>query len=182
MQPFEPLCLEQITQPKKLDLWLPQLVCLIFPWIITLQEDHQAFLLEAETLYENLLQQLPYVWIAYNRQGMVIAGAALTQVVPHRHAFLHGIRMLEYRKHPIIRTLTQLVLQEAFTTLGIYKLKAEFEADNRGALGFCRMYGFCKEAHFREDNLIQGQRKDVVVYSLFYPTYIDRKAMNKRRV
>lgn len=181
MNTVEPLCIEQIMEPESLYLWLPRLGQLIHPWLTVLQDDTQAPLRDENILYANLVEQLPYLWITYNRNGEVVAGASLTQVIPHCHAFLHGVRSLRYRKHPALLLLIERIFEEAFSSLGLYKLKAEFEADNRGALGFCRMHGFSKEAHFKEDNLVQGQRKDVVVYSLFYPAYVNNRITHNRR-
>lgn len=171
----ETLCIEQIEQASALSRWIPALRVLMSPWLSVLQEDAQDPLYKEETLYHNLVEQLPHLWIAYNRCGQITVAASLTHVVPGQHAYIHGVRAMAYRKHPAVGQLTQRVFEEAFLTLRLHKLKAEFEADNMGALGFCRLYGFTREAYFREDTLIQGQRKDVVVYTLFQSVYLQQK-------
>lgn len=182
LTPWTPLCIEQITAPKVLASRISGIHRLIAPWLEVLQADTEAPLQDPQILLANLEEQLPYVWIVYNRQGEVVASACLTQVVPGRHAYIHGVRDVEYRKHPALRGLIALIFDTAFSDLRLLKLKAEFEADNRGALGFCRLYGFTREAHFREDIHVQGQLKDVVVYSLFYVTYQQQKEALKRHV
>lgn len=175
------LCIEQLKSPFELDKWISQLLNLVKPWIFLLDEDTQPSLQECTNLYNNLRQQIPYIWILYNNQQEIIAAASLTQVIPLRHAFIHGVKNHQYRKHPMLKIMTDLVFEEAFENLHLYKIKAEFESDNLGALGFCRIHSFTKEAHFKEDNPIGGQRKDVVVYSLFYPAYLQRKTANKTK-
>lgn len=171
MSVSETLCIVRIETHRELYAWIPQLVRLITPWLPVLQDDYQDPLQKAEVLLSNLLPSLPYLWILHTRQGNVVASASLTQVTPGRYAYIHGVKSAAYRKHPATKMLVSLVFEEAFTHLRLHKLKAEFEADNPGPLGFCRLYHFTKEAHFKEDNLLQGQRKDVVVYSLFSSTY-----------
>ncbi len=165
------LCIEKIENTVQLAKWLDPMFALLAPWLSVLEEDRQQSMAEKGVLFENLSAVLPYLWIATDDIRQVIATASLTVVTPGHSATLHGVRALAYRKHPMIRELAWSVLSEAFQELRVNKLKAQFEADNVGALGFCRLYGFQKEAHFREESLKQGQRKDVVSYALFQPQY-----------
>jgi RimJ/RimL family protein N-acetyltransferase len=50
--------------------------------------------------------------------------------------------------------------------LALLKLKAEFEAHNAGAKGFCLRLGFQREALFKADVKLDGHLRDVAIYSL----------------
>jgi|GEM_PF-3135009 len=133
-----------------------------------------------EQLTTNTRSCMPWLWIITDQAGRVLAIAALGQVTPGRHAYLHGVAhplLLTQRccSPALINQLANRVLTLGFETLGLIKIKAEFEADNRGALGFCRRMGFTREAHFRQDNRVGGLLKDVVVYSLFAERFFERK-------
>jgi hypothetical protein len=93
--------------------------------------------------------------------------ACLSDVIPGRHAFVHGVSHPKIRRHPAISMLGKHVPDVAFNTLNVHKVKAEIEANNVGAIGYCRRMGFVHEAHFKQDNCIAGQWQDVLVYSLF---------------
>jgi hypothetical protein len=93
--------------------------------------------------------------------------ACLSDVIPGRHAFVHGVSHPKIRKHSAISTLGKHVLDVAFNTLHVRKVKAEIEANNTGAIGYCRRMGFVREGYYKQDNRIAGQWLDVLVYSLF---------------
>lgn len=116
---------------------------------------------------------LPWLWIITDDANRVLAIAALGQIIPGRHAFLHGVSHPDCPRAMISR-LAERVLHTGFDSLRLMKIKAEFEADNRGALGFCRRMGFTREAHFKRDNRVGGLLKDVVVHSLFADHFYER--------
>lgn len=120
-----------------------------------------------ELLSDNTQSCLPRVWIITDEQRHVAAIATLSHVIPGRHAFIHGVTHPAIRKQPIITHLAHQIFHYGFGTLGLLKIKAEFEADNRGATGFCRRLGFVREALFRQDNSVDGKLRDVAIYSLF---------------
>jgi len=101
--------------------------------------------------------------------------ASLSDIIPGRHAFLHGVAHPGIRRHPAVFGLGELVLRVAFNELKVHKVKAEIEAGNPGAQGYCRRMGFVREAHFKSDNRINGQWQDVLVYSLFAEQFYSRR-------
>lgn len=176
----EILCIHQLEQPNVLANYLPGLWTLVQEWENTLCDDHGNTLTDLTILSRQLWEQMPYIWVACRWNGQVVAAASLTQVIPGRYAYLHGMRALPWRKHPAIRLLSEHVLHVAFNQLGVRKVKAEFEADNIGAIGFCRLHGFVKEAHFQQDIKVNGTWKDVVVYSLSRSTFEERQTHLKK--
>lgn len=100
--------------------------------------------------------------------------ACLSPIIPGRHAYVHGVSHPAIRKHPAVRQLGEWVLQVAFQQLGVRKVKAEIEANNPGAQGYCRRLGFVREAHFKQDNRLNGEWVDVLVYSLFAEQFQSR--------
>lgn len=120
-----------------------------------------------ENLVSNTATYVPWLWLLTDEHERVYALASLSDIIPGRHAFVHGMSHPAIRKHPAIHALGHLILKEAFCTLGVHKVKAEVEGNNLGAKGFCRRMGFTREAHFQQDNCIGGQWQDVLVYSLF---------------
>jgi hypothetical protein len=126
-------------------------------------------------LMENTAACIPWLWVLADCAGDVWAIAALTDVQPGRHAFLHGVTHPDLRKsadacRDIERTLFP-VLKAAFGPLALLKLKAEFEVDNAGAKGFCLRLGFQREALFKADIKQDGRLRDVAIYSLSAHSY-----------
>ncbi len=111
-------------------------------------------------------QKCPYT-NEQNNKNRVYGMACLSDITPGRHAFVHGVSHPGIRRHPAVSALGKLVLNVAFNELNVRKVKAEIEANNQGAIGYCRRMGFVREAHFKQDNRIAGQWQDVLVYSLF---------------
>lgn len=136
---------------------------------------HQAVLLDdfsgadPSVLVRNTATYRPWLWVLVDEADAVYGLACLTDVIPGRHAFVHGVSHPGIRRHPGVDVLGRLVLAVAFERLGVAKVKAEIEAHNRGALGYCRRLGFRREAHFRCDNRLQGRWQDVYVYTLNAP-------------
>ena len=126
-------------------------------------------------LVDNVGTYIPWLWILADPNGRIDAVAGLSDIIPGRHAYLHGVSHPDTRKHPAVRALGEWVLQVAFAALGVHKVKAEIEANNPGAKGFCRRMGFIREAHFRRDNRVNGQWQDVLVYSLFAEQWRSRR-------
>lgn len=120
----------------------------------------------AENLFENTAACIPYLWLLVSECNTVYGIASLTDVIPGRHSFIHGAYHPSIRKHPQVKTIIDAVLHEAFYTLGVQKLKAEFDADNVGAKGFCHRFGFIQEARLRADTQRQGKKQDVLIYTL----------------
>lgn len=121
---------------------------------------------DSRLLVENTLNTIPYLWLLIDDFNRVWAAGALTDIQANRHAFLHGISDGALpEKAGITKTFLTLA-KVAFEELGLLKIKAEFEADNRGAKGFCLRLGFQKEASFHQDICVNGQLRDVVIYTL----------------
>lgn len=131
---------------------------------------------DARLLLENTAACVPWLWVLTDGACQVWAIAALSDIQPGRHAFLHGASHPALKRHSgrgggdIERTLLP-VLQAAFQELGLLKLKAEFEADNAGAKGFCLRLGFRREALFKADIQVGGRLRDVAIYSLSAQRY-----------
>jgi RimJ/RimL family protein N-acetyltransferase len=125
---------------------------------------------DVQHLVDNTRGYCPWLWLLVSADpepsARVYGLIALSDIIPGRHAFVHGVSHPEIRKHPAIHQLAREVLSIAFNDLKVHKVKAEIEADNIGAKGFCRRMGFTREAHFRQDNKLGGQWHDVLVYSL----------------
>lgn len=145
----------------------------------TLIHQYQAILADDFTqpdqLIHHVASNMPYVWIALGNQNQVQLIASLSDVIPGQSAFLHGISAPYLGRKNAIDALTESVLGCAFQELKLHKLKAEFEANNMGALGFCRRMGFSKEAHFKAETRLQGTWHDACRYVLFADTYFSRK-------
>jgi hypothetical protein len=120
---------------------------------------------DSRFLVENTLSAIPYLWLLIDEANRVWAAGALTDIQPNRHAFLHGISdSVLPEKAWITKTFWRLA-KVAFEELKLLKIKAEFEADNRGAKGFCLRLGFQKEALFQHDILVNGELRDVFIYT-----------------
>jgi RimJ/RimL family protein N-acetyltransferase len=118
-------------------------------------------------LIENLAASLPLLWVLIGEETELVLGlASLTDIVPGRHAYLHGLSVPGLRRSPAVAETALAAMAYVFENYGVLKIKAEFEADNLGAKGFCLRMGFRKEGHFRQDNRVGGLLKDVLVYSL----------------
>lgn len=143
------------------------------PGIRALLEIYQSVLLDdfcdpnLDYLVSNSSTYLPWFWLLTDEQNTVYAMASLSHIIPGRHAYLHGVSHPKIRRNPALSQLGNWVVNVAFQSLGVHKVKAEIEGNNLGAKGFCRRMGFKKEAHFRQDNSIGGQWQDVLVYALF---------------
>lgn len=121
---------------------------------------------DSQLLAKNTLSAIPYLWLLVDDSNRVWAAGALTDIQPDRHAFLHGISDFALpEKVGITKTFLALA-KAAFEELRLLKIKAEFEADNRGAKGFCLRLGFQREALFHHDIRVNGQLRDVLVYTL----------------
>lgn len=117
-------------------------------------------------LFANTASAIPCLWLLVDNENRVWAAGALTDVQPNRHAFLHGVSDPGLAiKTGITQTFLTLA-KTAFEELHLQKIKAEFEANNRGAKGFCLRLGFNREAVFRQDIEVNGQCCDVLVYAL----------------
>jgi len=133
-------------------------------------------------LTENTSSCLPWVWVLHDAGQNLYALAVLSQVIPGRHAYLHGVSRPDWpvsqasprHRQAVLTRFAQTVLKDAFDTGDFHKIKAEFEADNLGARGFCLRMGFSREACFKRDNRIRGQWRDVAVYSLFRERFMER--------
>jgi hypothetical protein len=144
--------------------------------IMALLKRFQSVLLDDFTaggvqhLVDNTRGYCPWLWLLVSADpepsARVYGLIALSDIIPGRHAFVHGVSHPEIRKHPAIHQLAREVLSVAFHDLKVHKVKAEIEADNLGAKGFCRRMGFTCEAQFRQDNKLGGQWRDVLIYSL----------------
>jgi len=135
---------------------------------------------DIQQLVQNTLTYVPWLWVLTDdaefpkekplnsTTGFSVYGlACLSDIIPGRHAYVHGASHPAIRRHPAISELGHWVLYVAFQQLKVRKVKAEIEANNWGAKGYCRRMGFVREAHFRQDIRINGQWQDVLVYSLF---------------
>ena len=128
---------------------------------------------------QNTQTYIPWLWVltddadTYSEKRMtkttefnVYAIACLSDISPGRHAYMHGASHPAIRRHPTITELGCWILNVAFHQLKVRKVKAEIEASNLGAKGFCRRMGFTREAHFQQDIRINGKWEDILVYSL----------------
>lgn len=129
-----------------------------------------------EVLLRNTAACMPWLWLVTDATGRVYAVASLTDFVPGRHVFIHGVTDSALRRHPVVDVLAWAVLAFAFVRLGVRKVKAEFETDNRAVLGFCRRWGFVREALFGRDLWIRGEWRDVAVYSLTGERFMEMKS------
>lgn len=115
-----------------------QLMELLAPHYKQLAEAGQSL----EMLATNALSHLPYLWLAWEGETL-LAACYFSDVSPGQSATLHGASSPEARRHPIKRQLASQVLATAFgDELQLSEVIAIFDADNRGAKGFCLMAGF----------------------------------------
>ncbi len=125
-----------------------------------------------DILISNLQASLPHVWLVVDENSTIAsmdrvkAIVTLTDEIPKRHAFIHGVSHPDVRRHPVLMSAAICVMNYAFETLKVLKVKAEFEANNKHAKGFCWRYGFQREGYFKHDNMVQNQLQDVAIYSL----------------
>ncbi len=148
------------------------------PGIRHLIEHYKDILLDVscgestDVLIHNLQASLPHLWLVVDEnatlasEDRVKALVTLTDEIPNRHAFIHGVSHPNVRRHPVLMSAAICVMNYAFDTLNVLKVKAEFEAHNKHAKGFCWRYGFQREGYFKHDNVVQNQLHDVVIYSL----------------
>jgi hypothetical protein len=98
-----------------------------------------------DLLLENTTSCIPLLWLITNQQQQVYGASVLMDIVPNQHAYVHGITHPAIRKHPMITQLAILMFRTAFMDYELSSVKAEFDQDNKGALGFCRRMGFQKQ-------------------------------------
>ncbi len=166
-QPIQPLPLRQIAigNAAEFERYKPGIQALLAIYQKVLLDD---FCNPNPTLLvDNVGTYVPWLWILADANERVYAIGGLSPIIPGRHAYVHGVSHPDSRRHPAVRALGEWILNVAFTELNVHKVKAEIEATNWGAKGFCRRMGFIREAHFRRDNLVNGQWQDVLIYSLF---------------
>ncbi len=119
-------------------------------------------------LLQNTATYIPFLWLSTDAHDNVCGLAALADILPGQYAYLHGVSYPVLRHTHAINDVVQAAFDVAFKPpLSLVKIKAEFDADNRGAKGFCLRMGFVKEAHFKRDTRVNGEPRDVAVYSLF---------------
>ncbi len=165
---MQPLRIDRIYNTRQFEALHPRLEELLSAHQRLLTDD---FVPSLDTLARNLATTVPFLWVGRDVDNRLWTGASLNDVIPGRHAFLHGISHPQIRRHPAVTLTAMAALETAFEELAVMKVKAEFDADNRGARGFCLRFGFTKEAHFKDDTRVGGRPKDVVVWSLFAHTY-----------
>lgn len=175
---MSPVC--QLTTAEALDRHAPGIRHLLRLHRDTLLDDASRCksLNESESLHEDLelLWQntagcLPWLWVFVQPNGIISAIGALSDLQPGRHAFLHGVSHPAFRGAGCVAQTLRPLLQTAFEELALIKVKAELETHNRGAMGFCRRFGFQREALFRQDIVVGGLLRDVAVYSLSATRY-----------
>ncbi len=126
---------------------------------------------DLEHLWQNTAACLPWLWVFVQPDGVISAIGALSDLQPGRHAFLHGVSHPAFRGAGCVVQTLRPLLQTAFEELALIKVKAELETHNRGAMGFCRRFGFQREALFRQDIAVGGLLRDVAVYTLSAERY-----------
>ncbi|HEY9687690.1 MAG TPA: GNAT family protein [Coleofasciculaceae cyanobacterium] len=168
------LTIHQIHTPTEFTRYESGIRRLLFLFRETLLDDFCDP--EPEMLVRNTASYLPWLWLLVDSENQVLALACLTEIIPGRHAYVHGVSDPAIRKHPGISMLAETMLSCAFETLGVNKVKAEIEATSLGAKGFCLKMGFTREGCLRRDNRIRGQWRDVLIYSLFAERYFLDKA------
>jgi RimJ/RimL family protein N-acetyltransferase len=168
------LTIQQIQVPAEFARYEAGVRRLLFMFRETLLDDFCEP--EPEILVRNTASYLPWLWLLTDADHQVLALACLTEVIPGRHAYAHGVSDPAIRKHPGIAALAETMLSCAFETLGVHKVKAEIEATSLGAKGFCLKMGFTREGCLRRDNRIRGEWRDVLIYSLFAERYFAEKA------
>jgi RimJ/RimL family protein N-acetyltransferase len=120
-----------------------------------------------DSLLGNTLACAPYLWLLVDDATAVLSIAGLTDVLPGHTACLHGVSAASMRRHAAVNEMAAVVFRAAFDELGLYKLKAVFDADNPGALGFCRKWRFRREARLCGETSRAGRKVDALVYALF---------------
>lgn len=140
-----------------------------------LLQEYQAVLADdftsPESLQENTLACIPYLWLLIDTDDQVQAIATLTEVIPGCTACLHGAAAPRMRGHTAVDTMARELFRHAFEELRLHKLKAVFDADNAGARGFCLRWRFTKEARLKEETRRCGEKLDVLSYALFRERY-----------
>ena len=122
-------------------------------------------------LLSNTLSCMPTLWVIRDAKdhadnSPVWGIAALSDVQHGEQAELHGVTHPAIRRHPIINELADAILKTAFDELKLLSLHARFDADNRGALGFCRRMGFQRERRIPSSVWRGGQLRDELIYRL----------------
>lgn len=167
----------QIQTPSDLMPYHPSLLVLLKTHHSVLLDDVQRtgnVELDAQFLLENIADYMPWVWLLTDASATVWGIAALSDIQLGRHAFVHGVSHPALRESADIDRTVFPLTQTAFETLNLLKLKAEFEVNNSGARGFCLRLGFRREALFKADVQINGQHRDVTIYSLTAEVYRDK--------
>jgi RimJ/RimL family protein N-acetyltransferase len=129
-----------------------------------------------ESLFENTLACVPYLWLLLDDDEHVQAVATLTDVVEGDSACLHGAAALEMRHHKAVAAMACELFRYAFEELRLHKLKAVFDADNKGARGFCLRWRFAKEARLSAETLRNGEKTDAFSYALCAERYRNCKS------
>lgn len=169
-----PLCLVQVSTKADLKDYLPGLIALVTPWRAVLEVDAHPPLNHPQVLDDSMQEMMPYLWLAHDDAGMVLAAVGFTDLEAGRFAFIHGLRATEARRHPGLKCLVQLALAEAFLNQNLQRVYARFESDNLGALGFCWQNGFQKLATLPQVVVQNGLPKDQFLFGLFQETYHQR--------
>ncbi|MGE0201392.1 MAG: GNAT family N-acetyltransferase [Candidatus Melainabacteria bacterium] len=138
-----------------------------------------------QLLLDNLRTAVPLIWLIVDERADAPSGVfglcSFTDVIPGRHAYLHGITDPALRHADVVTGLAVSALQTAFEELNVLKVKAEFEADNAGAKGFCWRLGFRREGLLKSDILVNGVMRDVALYTLTRDDYLRFRHRWQRR-
>ena len=121
---------------------------------------------------QNLRMSLPYLWLALTEEGGFAGAATLTDIVPGRHVYIHGVIDPGQRKHLAIDATIREVMRFAFEELHVLKVKAECLPAHWGARGFCRRFGFLRAATLPDDRMTQEGLSDVLLYALTKPQWL----------
>lgn len=172
---MSPVC--QISSPDALTRYASGIRHLLRLHRDTLLDDatrSESLTEDVERLWQNTAACMPWLWVFVQTDQVISAIGALSDLQPGRHAFLHGVSHPAFRGIGCIEQTLRPLLQTAFDELALIKVKAELETHNRGAVGFCRRFGFQREALFRQDIAVGGLLRDVAVYSLSAQRYRER--------
>ena len=159
-----------------------ELVPVYARWVTTLEVARGVgatviYTVEAEKgWYEEAAKADPgrALFTIYDRSDLVPIGTAALTNIDHRHgAATFGIMLGERRGQGLGTEATRLVLDWAFTVLGLYNVDLRVFAWNRAAIHCYEKAGFHRAGLLRGGAVCMGRRFDVVIMDAIAEDFTD---------
>jgi len=129
-------------------------------------EDAKTIVEKMEAGYQQK-QLIAWAGTLHGNKGLI--GACGFNRIEHGNlrAEIGGELFVDYWGRNIAREAVAAVIDFGFTEMNLHTIEAKVNPENRGAIYLLELFGFEKEAHFKEYGYYQGAFHDLMVYTKF---------------